>query len=281
MRIRLLVSVIVSVVVVIVLGVGLHGTPSGAGAGSTVYRGRGLVLENAAHGPQLCLGSVAESDPPLCSGIAIANWDWSRVGGEQRSGAATWGSYSVVGKYDGRVFTLTAAPTPSPPFTVTTPAEGDAFATPCPAPAGGWRPPNPPLTQEDLGANLRPYLSGQPDFAGDWLDRIRIDQSEPGTFFVLNAAFTGDLARHRAELERHWPGPICVSKQERTLAELQADQRKLESVVGGQLLGSGIDEVRNVVTADVVVLDGTLRSEIERAFPGGSVVATPALTPAR
>src|SRR4051812_3796459 len=44
--------------------------------------GQGLVLQNASHGPQLCLGPVAFSLPPQCGGPDIANWDWGKVSGE-------------------------------------------------------------------------------------------------------------------------------------------------------------------------------------------------------
>lgn len=59
---------------------------------------------------ELCLGAVAESYPPQCSGIPITNWSWNTVDGEEKSGDVTWGSYAVQGTYDGESFTVTQTP---------------------------------------------------------------------------------------------------------------------------------------------------------------------------
>ncbi|GAA1951903.1 hypothetical protein [Microbacterium deminutum] len=59
---------------------------------------------------ELCLGAVAESYPPQCSGVPIANWSWDGVDGSETSGKATWGTYAVQGTYDGEKFTVTKPP---------------------------------------------------------------------------------------------------------------------------------------------------------------------------
>jgi hypothetical protein len=59
---------------------------------------------------ELCLGAVAESYPPQCSGIPIVDWTWDGVEGAESSGDVTWGAYAVQGTYDGEAFTVTQPP---------------------------------------------------------------------------------------------------------------------------------------------------------------------------
>ena len=59
---------------------------------------------------ELCLGAVAESYPPQCSGIPVVNWSWEGVEGSESSGDVTWGSYAVQGTYDGEQYTVSAPP---------------------------------------------------------------------------------------------------------------------------------------------------------------------------
>ena len=59
---------------------------------------------------ELCLGPVAESYPPQCSGIPVENWSWDGVEGFDLSGEVTWGAYAVQGTYDGDRFAVSAPP---------------------------------------------------------------------------------------------------------------------------------------------------------------------------
>jgi hypothetical protein len=59
---------------------------------------------------ELCLGPVAESYPPQCSGIPLVDWSWEGVEGSETSGDVTWGSYAVQGEYDGEKYTVSAPP---------------------------------------------------------------------------------------------------------------------------------------------------------------------------
>ena len=59
---------------------------------------------------ELCLGPVAESYPPQCSGIPVENLSWEGVEGSESSGDVTWGSYAVQGTYDGDRYTVSAPP---------------------------------------------------------------------------------------------------------------------------------------------------------------------------
>lgn len=69
----------------------------------------GTVLDVAGD-VQLCLGAVAESYPPQCSGIPLDNWTWDGVDGSETSGDVTWGTYAVYGTYDGDRYTNTDPP---------------------------------------------------------------------------------------------------------------------------------------------------------------------------
>lgn len=63
--------------------------------------GEGTVIQVGDATPEFCLGPIAESYPPQCSGPALVGWDWSTVDGEESSGDVTWGAYSVSGQWDG------------------------------------------------------------------------------------------------------------------------------------------------------------------------------------
>lgn len=69
----------------------------------------GTVLDVAGD-VQLCLGAVAESYPPQCSGLPLDDWTWDGVDGGETSGEVTWGTYAVYGTYDGDRYTNTDPP---------------------------------------------------------------------------------------------------------------------------------------------------------------------------
>ncbi len=71
--------------------------------------GQGTVMDRAGSA-ELCLGGVAESYPPQCSGVPLENWSWDAVDGEENSGDVTWGAYAVQGTYDGSAITVTQPP---------------------------------------------------------------------------------------------------------------------------------------------------------------------------
>ena len=71
--------------------------------------GVGTVLDVAGD-VQLCLGAVAESYPPQCSGVPLDDWTWDGVDGSESSGETTWGAYAVYATYDGVRLTNTDPP---------------------------------------------------------------------------------------------------------------------------------------------------------------------------
>lgn len=84
--------------------------PTPAGTGSVLAQG--TVLQTGDTAPQLCLGPVAESYPPQCSGPEIVGWDWTAVELKETAADVTWGSFAVTGTWDGTAFTSTAEPIP-------------------------------------------------------------------------------------------------------------------------------------------------------------------------
>ena len=251
------------------------------------YATTATVLESPDHGPELCLGAVADSYPPQCGGLPIPNWRWDQVAGEESRIGTTWGDYQLVGTYDGTSFTVIEADraAPVPPQSAAEQFE-DAPKTPCPEPGGGWPVPDPAKTSErDLEAAGR-AAGGQPDFAGLWLSYLKPMGNnvaeDPGDY-VLNVAFTGELRRHEGELRRRWGGRLCVTHHQRSMAELRRIQRELTGAVGKELglrvLSTVPGEDQNLVHLEVVVLDEQARQAIQERFGDGAVLATALLTP--
>src|SRR5262245_41089006 len=234
------------------------------------YQATATVLQNRDHGPELCLGIVLDSFPPQCGGLPITNWRWDGVEGHQTAGGTTWGTYQLVGTYDGATFTVIRADLPPP---TTRPSAAERFKdepkSPCPEPAGGWPVPDPARRSERYLEPVTRAARAQPDFAGVWLSYLEPMghnvAEDPGEF-VLNVAFTGDLARHETELRSRWGGRLCVTRQQRTYRELLRIQRELQGTVGTELglrvLGTGIVDDANAVSLEVVVLDERLREAL-------------------
>lgn len=79
---------------------------------TTEVIGQGTVLQNGTEDPRFCLGAIAESYPPQCSGPPIRGWDWAGVELSETSENVTWGSFAVQGTWDGEAFTVTQPPIP-------------------------------------------------------------------------------------------------------------------------------------------------------------------------
>jgi hypothetical protein len=102
-------------------------------AGPVGTRGLATVMDEGTGAVELCLGPIAESYPPQCSGPPIAGWHWAEHRGYDEQGKIRWGSYALTGTWDGTTFTATdavsgalydpAAPLPSP-----TPAAATTYA---------------------------------------------------------------------------------------------------------------------------------------------------------
>lgn len=69
----------------------------------------GLVTVMDTGSPEVCLGAVAESYPPQCGGPALLGWDWAAHPMHEKQGEVTWGSFHLIGTWDGEAFTVTEA----------------------------------------------------------------------------------------------------------------------------------------------------------------------------
>jgi hypothetical protein len=100
---------------------------------------------------------------------------------------------------------------------------------------------------------------------------------------VLNVAFTGDLARHEAELRRVWAGPLCVSRLPRTSADLLTIQDELTTGsvardLGLEPLFASTNEARGVVELGVVASTPAQEAAVRERY-GDAVELTAALQP--
>lgn len=71
--------------------------------------GQGTVIQVGDADPELCLGAVAESYPPQCSGVPLLEWDWSLYDGSETAAGTTWGTYAVFGSWQDDTLTVTGA----------------------------------------------------------------------------------------------------------------------------------------------------------------------------
>lgn len=59
---------------------------------------------------ELCMGAIAESYPPQCSGLPLKNWRWDGRDDKDQSGDTIWGAYAVTGTFDGDALNATQEP---------------------------------------------------------------------------------------------------------------------------------------------------------------------------
>lgn len=97
--------------------------PSGA------VRTTGLVtvLDTGA-GPEVCLGAVADSSPPQCTGPAVLGWSWADHMHEE-AGGARFGSFALTGTWDGTALTVADA-VPAALYDVIAPQQPPTLPTP-------------------------------------------------------------------------------------------------------------------------------------------------------
>lgn len=257
-----------------------------AGRRAQRYQGTTMVLESPKHGPELCLGYGPFIRPPQCDGIPITNWRWDQVEGEQTAEGTSWGSYQLVGTYDGSTFTVLRAEQPPPSTTLSAREEFEHAPKPaCREPAGGWEVPDPAHRSDRYIDPAMEAARAEPDFAGVWvayLEPMGGNVAEDPGEMVLNVAFAGDLARHRAELRRHWGGRLCVVRRQHSYRELHRIQDELHGAVGRSLgvkfPKTGLVDNQNAVDLEVVMLDQQARDAVRRRY-GDAVRVTAKLNP--
>jgi hypothetical protein len=241
---------------------------------------RAAVLENESHGPQLCT-AMADSLPPQCGGPDVAGWKWSAVRFASAAGTK-WGSYLLVGRYDGKTFTLTE-PARSPDVQASSPVtdEGPDFTTPCPQPQGGWKPADRDKATDAAFNAAVAKANADTDFGGLWIDEpaAALDptpHNDPQRM-VLNVTYTGDLDRHEAELRTIWGGALCVSQARHTQAELLRIQQELSGSPG--MVSSGADVTTGAVNLGVLVASESRQRELDARYGTGVVVLQGVLKP--
>ena len=219
------------------------------------------VLESPEHGPQLCLGGVAESYPPQCGGIDVTNWAWDTATAESANGT-TWVTVSLTGTYDGEAFTVDGVGEPEP-------FEGDDhdFSPIC----DDFDP--------DAGrASLDVDLSDIDGLAAVWVSDPNGDDWD-GPFVVNVIATPGRGDDVRDAVAERWDGALCVEERDQpTEAELQRITEELQGDVPFEVVASSGDVLRGVVVADVVVADDAARAYAEDRW-GDTVVLRPVLVP--
>lgn len=248
----------------------------------TTYEADAFVLDDPGRDPVMCFGAIADSRPPQCDGTPIAGWDWDSVEGEETAGGSTWGSFHLVGTYDGTTFTVLEVGSPKPPDA----SGSDPVDAACAEPDGGWTSPDLSKAGDADVRDLMRVMEDEPDFAGLWIDYVAEPVGEgtvePGGI-IANVAFTGDLERHTAQIRERWGGPLCVVQHERTYAELRRIQQELgdgaASELGLEMTWSSVDIQGNVVELGVVVADEAARAAVDARYGVGSVELQPHLEP--
>ena len=239
------------------------GTPSPPAPPSGDVIGAGTVMDTGKPtGPELCLGAVAESFPPQCSGVPIAGWDWATLGETyEESGTTRWGGYAVTGTYDGTTLTVTRPPMSSALYDPAAPAQNPNL-TSCPAPDGGWAVVDADRVGfEDQDAVISAAVQ-LPGYAGSFVDQTGMGAGEQqaadddASRSIVNVLVTKDVAGAETALREVWGGALCVARAMHTEQELLSVQEGLRTLPG--LLSSGTELDR--VTADVVWDDGTLQA---------------------
>jgi hypothetical protein len=240
-------------------------------AGPTLYQASTTVLESKEHGPMLCLGGIMESYPPQCGDVPIDGWNWEEVGREESANGTTWGSYYVRGTYEDGTFGLLQTGSPRRERDATdydfSPACSDRSVADASKTA-----------QEDLEAATI-YANKRDDVSAVWLSYVRIAAGK--RIELLNAAFTGRLAHHRAEIRERWGGPLCVVRYETSRRELiRIQRRELGEMkeVSRLMLSTDINEVNSYVEIYLIVVSEELEAKLEKRF-GELVRARGALEP--
>jgi hypothetical protein len=255
--------------------------PPGKAEPPPLYEVSATVLENQTHGPMLCLGAMLMSLPPQCGDVPLTNWDWREVGGEERLSGTVSGEYHLVGRYDGKAFTVTEVG----PFdeALRPPEAGYAdFTSPCPEPPGGWAAID-HATQED-GERVHGYARSQPEYVTSWVTHLEPDELEFSPVLV-NIVFTGSAEQHKAELRKLWAGPLCVVERDvPTARELNRVRREVEENLDElelQMLWSSGPDVEPVIQIGVVAdPGGEAQATHDARYGAGLVQLYPALRPA-
>lgn len=164
--------------------------PTAVPAAPGRVRSTGLptVMDTGGEGAtaELCLGAIAESYPPQCSGPTIVNWDWAAQKGTfDQQDDVRWGTYAVTGTWDGTAFTVTDALTgalydPMMPEPVVLPDPSVSYSA---AELEG--------IARDLGDDLPGYQGSYADESGHVLVDVLYDDGNLQSY--VDAAYGADV----------------------------------------------------------------------------------------
>nr|MBA3399511.1 hypothetical protein [Acidimicrobiia bacterium] len=253
-----------------------------------LYRAVATVLEDDTHGPQLCLGAIAESYPPQCGGLDITNWRWDDVAHQPEQPndpnlgeiTAKWGEYVVVGTYDAeaQTFTLTEPARAAKPSDYEQQPEPD-LSTPCDEPERGW----PQATEADVttaadniaeaneaGDGTAITVPPATDdgwiarYAGLWLSR------NPLVLNVAVAVPSGEEAGPErdpvATIREFYEGPLCIVPATRSLAELQHIQDEITADASSEFTSVGVDVPLNKVIVELPAPNAELERDLAERY---------------
>jgi hypothetical protein len=248
-----------------------------------LYEGNGTVCEDATRGPRLWLGGarLAILGSPHCGGIPLVNWDWQAVDGEAIEGGTTYGTYHVVGRYEGETLAVTdVGPYEHDPSVFETDPD---TTSPCDEPEGGWIVLDPAHNTQNEVGGADAYARSQPDYVASWNTHLEPERLEFGPV-VFNVVFTGDAERHEAEIRKVWEGPLCVVAREvPTARELGRVRKEVEAGLGDlglQMLWSSGPAVEPVIEIGVVAdVGGNAQAALDARYGPGVVRLIPALKP--
>ena len=254
--------------------------------GRPEYEAWATVIQSGDADARLCLEGVRTSLPPQCDGIAITNWDWDAVDGEDRQGSIRWADFHVRGTYEDGALTLTETPRRGEPDDTWNPdPDADRLETPCPEPDGGWVVTDP--TKVDDESPMIAAARAEPDFGDIWIDDLGQDDADGYqdlTRAVFTVTFTGDLPRHEAELRELWGGPLCVWRAARTQADVDAVTARIQADVEAGWFGEvtvlswGSTGLEGPVTVSVTVAPDDLAERLTQRY-GTPVEVVSALRP--
>jgi hypothetical protein len=217
---------------------------------SQVYEGDLTVLESPDHGPELC-DAVADSLPPQCGGLPVSGWDWSAVDAESANGT-TWGSYHVVGTFDGETFTLTEPPREPQPGGY----EEPDFSPGCDEPTVI----DPGHGQAEWDEMSSLSADGIPGTVGAWISRP--EAGGDGTFSASVVVEPGRAEDATTFIRQAYGGPLCVIERDLHRADIERIQQELhddEAVAAIHSTGSSYDLIRGVFEVYVWVDDDAAR----------------------
>ena len=226
--------------------------------------GSGMVLDDGS-GPELCLGAILLSQPPQCQGPPISGWTWPESG-TTRVADVTYGSFFVVGTWDGRRLTFDKLVTREQAAASLPPEPAPDLSTPCTQPPDGWPVPDLRRSTSEDQQKVMDLAGALPDLVELWVDHGGDPDQDPRTT-VVDVEVTGDLGAAERRLRTVWGGPLCLSHGPHTKTELARVRQELSGEPGSVSSST----FRGVLTLELVHDDGTRQRGYDERFGAGLV----------